>query len=364
MRIAYVYDAVYPWATGGVERRVWELARRLAADHDVHLYGLHYWDGDRRVERDGVTLHGVCRPPELYVNGRRSVPEALLFAARLVGPLLADEGFDVVDCQEFPYFPALAVKAHAVARDATFLLTWHEVWGDYWYDYLGRPGALGKLVERGVARLPEAHLAVSNRTAADVRGLGVDEVGVTPNGVSLPTVDSVAPADSAVDVLSVGRLVDEKNVDAVVRAMAERPSRRCLVVGDGPERERLEALADRLDAPVAFTGFFQDHETVLSLMKRANVLVHPSLREGFGMTVLEALACGTPVVTSDHPRNAAAELVEEGATGYVVAPTASAIAEALPKASALDPSDCEAAAEPYDWDRIVDRLEATYAEVA
>src|SRR6056297_1579194 len=103
MKIAFVYDAVYPWEKGGAQKRIWELACRLAADHDVHLYGMHYWDGPATIEREGVTLHGVCEPKELYVNGRRSIPQALSFAANLAPALLGEE-FDIIDCQEFPYF--------------------------------------------------------------------------------------------------------------------------------------------------------------------------------------------------------------------------------------------------------------------
>jgi hypothetical protein len=122
MRIAYVYDVCSGWVTGGVQTRVWELARRLAEDHDVHWYTLNYWDGPATMEREGVTFHGVADPPDLYVDGRRSITEALTFAAKLLRPLLADE-YDIVDCQQFPYFPAFPSKLAAVARTSTLVLT-------------------------------------------------------------------------------------------------------------------------------------------------------------------------------------------------------------------------------------------------
>ncbi len=74
MRIAYVFDAVYPFVKGGVERRIWEVSRRLAdKGHDVHIYGMKYWTGEDTISREGVSLHGVCRPRELYSGGRRSI---------------------------------------------------------------------------------------------------------------------------------------------------------------------------------------------------------------------------------------------------------------------------------------------------
>ena len=88
MKIAFLYDAVYPYEKGGAQKRIWELARRLADNHDVHLYGMHYWDGPPVIERENVTLHGVCEPQELYVEGRRSIPQAIYFAVTLLPTLL------------------------------------------------------------------------------------------------------------------------------------------------------------------------------------------------------------------------------------------------------------------------------------
>ena len=131
MKIGFVYDAVYPWESGDVQKRVWEVSRRLADDHDVHWYGLKYWDGPSTRTEEGVTLHGVMEPTELYVDGRRSIPQALSFSSSLVRPL-AGEDFDVIDCQEFPYFPAFPSKLSTIGNGSSLVLTWHEVWPDDW----------------------------------------------------------------------------------------------------------------------------------------------------------------------------------------------------------------------------------------
>ena len=373
MRIAYVYDAVYPWETGGVQKRVWELARRLADDHDVHWYGLHYWDGPAVTDREGVTLHGVAEPATLYVDGRRSIPEALSFAAKVARPLLAEE-FDVIDCQEFPYFPAFASKLAAAVQRATLVLTWHEVWGDYWYDYLGRTGVCGRLVERATAAVPDCHLAVSERTRRDAADLGAPDPRYLPNGISMAEVEAAPVADTDVDgdvdVLFAGRLIPEKNADLLVRAMAavrERdPDVNCTIVGEGPERERIERLVadEGLDETVTTRDFLPDYDDVLGLMKAADVLALPSEREGFGITALESLACGTPVATIDHPRNAATELVADGETGTVRDPAPDAFADGLLGAEECAPDDCVATAREYDWDRLAERADTLYREVA
>mgnify|MGYP000035348269 CR=1 FL=1 len=369
MKLCYVYDAVYPWETGGVQKRVWEIARRLADDHDVHWYGLHYWDGPAVHEREGVTLHAVGQPRELYVDGRRSITEALYFASRLVRPL-ANAEYDVVDCQAFPFFSCYASKLGVLGDDTTYLVTWHEVWEEFWHEYLGWKGIFGRAVERGTVFLPDEHVTVSHKTSRDLEALGGVSSHRLPNGIDIEYIDGVDPTEESIDVLFVGRFIWEKNPELLVRAIdrlrEERPNVRCHMVGDGPEREAVERLvAERdLEDTVDILDFRESHEDIVALMKAADVFTLPSRREGFGITVLEALAAGTPVVTIDHPGNAAVELVADGETGYVVDDGPEAVADALRDApGAIDPDTCRAAAADYDWDRIADRAEALYQEV-
>lgn len=368
MKIAYVYDAVYPWETGGVQKRVWELARRLADDHDVHWYGLRYWDGPAVREVDGVTLHGVARAREFYSNGHRSITEALRFGARLVRPLFT-ESFDVIDCQEFPYFSCFPSKLASHRSGGSLLVTWHEVWEEYWYEYLGWKGVFGAVVERTVSRLPDAHVAVSSHTGRALSALGVGAGYVIPNGIDTRAIEHAPASTEPIDVLFVGRLIAEKNPALVVRAVAAiretHADVRCVLVGDGPERAVIERLVERygLEANVALRDAYETHEEVLGLMKAADVLALPSRREGFGMVALEALACGTPVVTLDHPRNAAASLVEMDTTGYVTDATPAAVAEAVLAARTLSSGACVAAAREYEWDTIARQAEMVYETV-
>ncbi|MGH9051466.1 MAG: glycosyltransferase family 4 protein, partial [Acidimicrobiia bacterium] len=78
LKIGFIYDVIYPYVKGGVEKRVWELARNLAAaGHDVHVFGMRFWHGPAVIQREGVHLHGVCRPMPLYTkSGRRSIRQA------------------------------------------------------------------------------------------------------------------------------------------------------------------------------------------------------------------------------------------------------------------------------------------------
>ncbi|WP_305066736.1 glycosyltransferase family 4 protein [Methanoculleus sp.] len=373
LKIAYVYDAVYPWVKGGVEKRIREVSVRLAErGHEVHVYGMRCWDGPATIERDGVTIHGVCPAEALYSGGRRGVTQALRFGKAVLRPLLAS-GADVVDCQNFPYFSCFAAKGASVRRGFPLVVTWHEVWGDYWYDYLGRRGVFGKAVERLAAGLTDHHIAVSPSTARALTGLGVaGSVPVVPNGIDTERIAAVAPAAEEWDVVFTGRLIRDKNVDVLLRALAtvreEVPDLRTLIVGDGPERPALERLARDLglDGAVTFTGFLPDYDSVIAAMKASRVFVLPSTREGFGIAALEAMACGLPVVTTDHPGNAAGDLVVEGVNGYRCSLTPEALSDKIHRVLEQDPCPKEACTEfarHYDWKEVAEQLERLYRKL-
>ena len=369
MKIAFVYDVIYPYVKGGVEKRIRELAIRLSArGHDVHILGMKYWEGPDTIKKDGVTLHGICPAQPLYADGRRTIGEALYFSYRLI-PFLVREEFDIIDCQQFPYFPCFPVKLASVMKKKPFVITWHEVWGDYWYEYLGWKGAFGKTTERLVAGLTSDMIAVSGSTAKKLRRINVhDEISIIPNGIDSGHLNSLPPGTVSSDLIFVGRLIKEKHVDVLVRAFAKllpgSPDLTLLILGDGPERESISSLIRDLvpEDRVCFKPFVDSHDEVIGLMKASHICVIPSTREGFGIAALEALACGLPVVTVDHPDNAIRELITEE-TGFLSSLSVEDLAEKIQTALRQYPemrAACSNSAAEYDWDRIVLQLECCY----
>ena len=91
MKIAHVRDTLYPYAKGGAQKRVWEISKRLAnRGHEMHLFGMKYWDGEDIIMRDGVYLHGVCEPQKLFAGGRRSIKEGIFVAWKQLFSLKGD----------------------------------------------------------------------------------------------------------------------------------------------------------------------------------------------------------------------------------------------------------------------------------
>jgi glycosyltransferase involved in cell wall biosynthesis len=137
-------------------------------------------------------------------------------------------------------------------------------------------------------------------------------------------------------IVCVGRLSAEKDHQLLFRALTMLPADKSwslAVVGDGPDRASLEAFAhkSKLGDRIFFTGYVVDP---FVWMKRASVVVLPSLYEGFGNVIIEALACGTPVVCTDCPYGPR-EILEGGRYGTLT-PAGDAAAMANAISAALD----------------------------
>ena len=372
MDVAVVSNVVYPFVKGGAEKRVHEIGTRLVdRGHEITIYGRHFWDGPPEVEYEGMTLRAVSPARELYVDGRRSIVEAIEFGTDLVVPLRRHiDEHDLVVASVFPYFHVVLSKLSTLFRRTPLVVTWHEVWGEYWDEYLGTLGPCGKFVERVVAGVPQIPVAVSNVTASRLARIGParDRIEVVPNGLDVAQVQSTPPADDGFDVLFAGRLIADKNVDLALDAfdrVATRHDATFGILGEGPEYGALREQADGLRAAdrVHFLGFLDEYSDVLAHMRSADVFLSPSTREGFGITVAEAMAADCTVITARHSHNAANEVI--GNAGISVAPDEAALATALDRALEGDrpPDDPVDRARQYDWSRIADRAETVYERV-
>jgi glycosyltransferase involved in cell wall biosynthesis len=105
----------------------------------------------------------------------------------------------------------------------------------------------------------------------------------------------------------------------------------CRVIGDGPEKAALHAQAEALglSQAVDFRHDVHRQADVFALVKAATAFVFPSAREGFGIAVLEALACGVPVITTSAPENLAQHLAARSSRGVICDPSASGLAKAM-----------------------------------
>jgi alpha-1,6-mannosyltransferase len=231
--------------------------------------------------------------------------------------------------------------------------------------------ALADHWNRHVARDFPVIVCPSAFAAAEFTRIGAAKVEVVPLGVDLDVFHPLSAHDDAGNVdetrgttdyeirlVCVGRLSREKWPDLAIETMravrARGVAARLWMIGDGPRRRLLERRARGL--PVVFTGHLHGRQELACVLARADVALAPCPYETFGLAALEALACGTPIVTPD--RGAVAELVQAGramAAGAVARPDPQSFA-----AAALDIARGPAGplrrasrrrAEQYSWAR-------------
>jgi glycosyltransferase involved in cell wall biosynthesis len=165
----------------------------------------------------------------------------------------------------------------------------------------------------------DAHVAVSERLARDVErmlGLEPNSIETIHNGVADARPEPLPRLRPEPTLGFVGRLAtEEKGLDVLLRAAARIPDAALVLVGDGPDRPRLEALAGQLGIAgrVVFAGWSDEVRRVLPSF---DVLVQPSRREGFGIALVEAMLAEVPVVATAV--GGMSEVVVDGVTGTIV----------------------------------------------
>jgi glycosyltransferase involved in cell wall biosynthesis len=180
-------------------------------------------------------------------------------------------------------------------------------------------------LERGIPPIYRSRpfIAISESSRDDLvrRGIPAEHVVVSHPGIDRPTIPIDAGVPRKQKVIFVGRLEVYKKVDVMLRAMERLgdrfPGAEIVVIGRGPARAELERLSAELGLAdrTRFTGFVSDEERD-RLLSEARVCVFPSEKEGWGLTVIEANATGTPVVATDA--DGLRDSVRDGETGFLV----------------------------------------------
>lgn len=366
MRVALVspYALAVP---GGVQAHVTALAAALRADaHEVEVIG---------PGTAGATpphTIAVGRPLAVPFNGSVAPIAAWPLAARATRRAIAEVAPDVVHVHE-PLVPWAGLAA-ATTDLAPVVGTFHA-WSD-----ASRLYRAGRLVARRIAERLAVRLAVSEAAAAyhaSALGLPASRFRLVPNGVDVARFADARPFDELVDperpaLLFVGRLERRKGLEPLVRAFTrlktDRPELRLLVVGDGPERDRCQALLPaRLRSDVHFLGRV-DNDELPRFYASCDLAVAPSLGgESFGIVLLEAMAAGRPLVASDLPGYRT--VATDGRQGRLVPPgdpvaLATAIGALLDNPALRDAmaADGRRTVADYDWSRVAARVADAYRE--
>ncbi len=375
MKIAFISDSIFPYNEGGKEKRIFEVTTRLAKKgHNINIYCMKWWEGPKDRKENGINLHAICKKYPLYTGNRRSMTQALMFGFACLK--LIREDFDIADVDHIPFSPLFSLKLVCILKRKKIIATWHEVWGrEYWREYLGWKGILGYLAEKLSIFMPDEIISVSGRTTKklEINLRSRKKIYTIPNGSDFEKIQKIKPAGRKFDVIFTGRLLSHKNVDVLIKSILlikkKKQNINCLIIGEGPERKNLEKLARKLNLEknIEFSDFLRNHDDAYARIKSSKVFVLPSTREGFGIVVIEANACGIPVITVSYKDNAAGDLVEEGKNGFICRLEEGEIADRiiLVLENYQDEKvkkNCLDFAKKYDWNKIVDEIEKVYSK--
>ncbi|WP_277542845.1 glycosyltransferase family 4 protein [Haloarcula laminariae] len=355
MRILRVAQKLYPEVPGGGTYHVHAMSRDQAAmGHDITV--LTVADGLDRPQWERRAGYTVVRQPRTATLLGNDLSVGVARFLRRVG------AFDVVHAHSHLY---ASTNLAAVARRFTetpLAITNHGLYSQ------NAPERLFDLYLRTAGRwtFDQADLLFCY-TAEDrrrVRSVGVDSpVAVVPNGVDTDRFTPDGPTSDRIDhdgpvVLFVGRLVEGKRPQDAVRAVAGLPpslDARLYVVGDGPMRSELEAMAGE---ETTFLGQVP-YDAMPAIYRSGDVLVLPSRAEGLPRTVLEAFASGVPVVSSylEHT----APIVEEAGETVPLGDVERyrmALRRVLHESRRLGSRGRETALDRFQWRETVERTTA------
>lgn len=351
---------------GGAELHLFELFGRIAArGHRVHLVCSGWPGAPPTATVRGVTVERHRGRHTFALAGRGAVRRAL-----------RRESWDIVveDINKLPLYLAPLTPL-------PFCVIVPHLFGTTAFQEASVPVAAAvTLAERLIPRVYRraGYHVISESTRDDLvaRGVARERIRVIHPGVTLDAAGPVSALDRAAApaFLYVGRLKRYKGVEVALRALAlarrERADLTLDVAGSGDDAPRLQRLASRLGlgGAVSFHGFV-DEATKHALFRRAWANLFPSPKEGWGLTVMEAAASGTPSLASDSP--GLRDSVRDGVTGFLVPHgDAAALARrmlelaASPELVARLGAAARRHAEAWSWDDAAAATEAHLLELA
>lgn len=310
----FVFATAYHPFIGGAEIAIQEVARRLAGEFSLYIITARMRrDLPRREARpEGIVIRvGFGTPfdkwllpfaaPFIFFR-ERSGTRAILWGMDISAGSLA------------------AAFTNLLSPKTPFIFTIQYGYGGGRLRR-GRFGAIGKSFSWMLGRA-DAVTAISKYLAMEAANFGYSRpVELLPNGVPLEAflrTRARTERNGPSIIITTSRLVPKNGVDVLIRAVAEirksRPDIRCHILGDGPERPSLEALARSLGiaSSVIFFGGVANDEVPRHLAE-ADVFVRPSRSEGMGNAFVEALASGLPIVGT--PVEGVLDIIDDGKTG-------------------------------------------------
>ncbi|MGB9703757.1 MAG: glycosyltransferase family 4 protein [Candidatus Micrarchaeales archaeon] len=306
MRILYFSQPFYPFQYGGSERIFFSIAKEMAKKHECLVIAQRIKGLKDREKIEGIEIRRVGLPLSSYSSTFSNsflVDFSYFLEATLIG-LKEGRNFDLIHSN--PFMGSLSAKLVSFLLRKKHIITIHDVFlQDKNYKNISTiKQKIGKILESFLLSSKFIHTP-SETTKKDIikatKGMKNKRIFVIPNGIEIKNYKVKKKENFGVFI---GRLVFYKNVDFLIRVMRivakKQKNFKLIIIGSGPEEKKLKNLAKSygLEERISFEGNISEEEKIEKLAK-SKLFLFPSSIEGFGISVLEAMASGNVVIVND-----------------------------------------------------------------
>jgi glycosyltransferase involved in cell wall biosynthesis len=337
MRILYFTQLFYPALFGGGEYIFYQWANELAKKgHNISVITQNLTNEKSEDKVNGIKIFRVGTELEPSGTLPTGIADNLsyLVSAFFKGiQIVKKNKIDLIHSNT--YIPTISAHLCSKITGIPHIATVHDVYStstkDFWNKWSTQKGiskstqTAGPFVEKLISKLHVSMFhTVSEQSKQDLISLGVKQkITVIPNGID-PSQYENNYTKTKNQAIFVGRLIFYKNVETILDAFGlvikKIPDAKLVIVGDGPTKQSLIEKTRSLGIQnnVTFTGRVS-HQDKVKMLSQSQVLLNPSIIEGFGIVVLEGFACGIPAIVSDS--KPLSDLVDDSKDGYVVSAT-------------------------------------------
>lgn len=370
-----------PTKGGGAEKRLLEEAKILSEDHQVKVIcGRSDSRSPPRLDLEGVDIRTVkCVPDFLarfsdlhFYLSRSLLP---LISVLYITRYLYSEDVDIIvdNCSPFPSLAPVLGKMFSTPT-VGLVYEYHDRTALKKYSPI--IGSIQLLVQNLLKTGLYHSIIVPTKVTRDqLIEFGVEApIHIVPLGINLEEYQADASSEEEPhDLVVVSRLMHRKGIDLLISAMGhatqEQETIDLAIIGDGPEREKLEEMTEKkkLGGNITFMGAKYGEEKI-NVLNSCDIFVFPSRQEGFGIVLLEAMAAGKPFILNDIPVLRA--VAPEGGGLFVDGELPEEFGNAIVRMVNLSKEDYERYAEcnlskveDYTWDKVAKRSFNVYYDV-
>jgi len=295
--------------SGGAEVHLHEIFRRLTQDFNISLLCTHFKEAPEFEKIDGIKIYRV---------GSRNTFN--FYVPKVYKNITKTEKFDLVieDLNKIPFFGGRFIREKRLALI-------HHLFGKTIFTETNPLSASyvyfsEKLIPKHYKKIPIIAVSKSSKNELVKMGISVNNIKVVYNGVDIESYRSRAELTKVPTIICLGRMKKYKRIDilldSIPKVLKEIPDLKVILVGDGDDLPRLKEIVrkKKVEKTVKFTSFVPSAKKI-EMFSSSWIAVNTSPKEGWGLTSIEAQACGTPSVVPDSP--GLRETVRDEVSGYI-----------------------------------------------